>query len=351
MLGVPTGIVMPRITDILYVGGVFISALSKNWVKLSLSTLVVMGIGVWITSRAQIRPLEVWQSIQNLGLRYALLAAAGVFGQVLFIVLRYQVVIPREVDPGFRRVAYAIGLGHMVNTYFPARAGDVLKCYLLSKGRGNPLTLLTSTGVLIADRLIDVGTLLAMAVVWKSYDHPMMRQLVSKISFNWGAGIGAGAAVATVAVGGLVWFFLLRKGRHRLVEWGGQFRQGMLCLVRPRYLVLSVVLAFISWSGELLAFQFLAQSQGVTLTFGNAIFVLLALNLAISVPLSFANVGPFEAAIALALTTFGMPSSNALAVATVHHGIQILVVALWGLLAVIIRPRKTSDPLHPSTSL
>ncbi len=328
-----------------------ISALSKNWIKLTTTTVAIMAVGAWITSRAEIHPAEVWQSIQHVGIRSALLAALGISGQVFFIILRYELLIPREVNPGFRRVAYAIGLGHMLNTYFPARAGDVLKCYLLSKGRENPLTLLASTGVLIADRIVDVGTLLAMAVIWKSYDHPMMRQLISGMTFNMGASIGAGAGVAmlvTIAVG---WFFLLRKGRHRLLEWGSQFRQGMLCLGRPRYVAMGVLVAFLSWSGELMAFQVLAQSQGVTLTFGNAIFVLLALNLAISVPLSFANIGPFEASIALALTTFAMPPSSALAVGTVHHGIQILVVALWALIALILRPRRTSDPLHPSPNL
>jgi uncharacterized membrane protein YbhN (UPF0104 family) len=326
-----------------------ISVLRNNWLKLSISTAVVMGVGLWFASRAQIKPLEVWHAIQSLGPGYAALAALAVFGQVLFIILRYEVLIPVEMRPGFQRVTYSISLGHLLNTYFPARAGDVLKCYLLSKGRSNPLSLLAATGVLIADRIVDVGTLLLMAVIWKSYDHPMMRQLVGNMSFN----IGAGAGIVAIVIIGVGWFFLVRKSSHRIVAWGGEFKRGMLCLGRPKYLLLGMALAFISWSGELLSFQFLAASQGVTLTFGNAIFVLLALNLAISIPLSFANVGPFEAAIALALATFGMQSSSALAVATVHHGIQILVIGLWGGIALIIRPRKTNstDPLHPSPSL
>ena len=75
------------------------------------------------------------------------------------------------------------------------------------------------------------------------------------------------------------------------------------------------------------------------LSLGELMFVLLVLNIAISVPVSFANVGPFEAAIALALTSFGMDGSKALAVATVHHAIQLITIGLGAAVSVFMRRR------------
>jgi ACR3 family arsenite efflux pump ArsB len=60
-----------------------------------------------------------------------------------------------------------------------------------------------------------------------------------------------------------------------------------------------------------------------------------------------ANLGPFEAAIALTLATFGMDSNSAFAVATVQHGVQLLVVACFAGMAMVVRPR---DPKPPSVS-
>jgi uncharacterized membrane protein YbhN (UPF0104 family) len=288
-----------------------------------------------MASHAHIRPKEVWTAIGELGFGSVAIAFLGCFTQVLFLVLRSDVLIPRETYPGARRVVYSIGLGHLMNTYFPARAGDVLKCFLLSQG-GSPLSLLSAAGVLIGDRIIDITVLLGMAVAWKAYAHPQMVEWLSGVSIPYTL-VSAGVLISALA-GALFWF--TRKGSRRTAKWTKEFWKGTACLSRPRFLLLGVLFAFISWSGEALALQALAQAQGTSLTFGNAVFVVVALNLAISVPLSFANVGPFEAAIALALSTFGMAAPQAVAVATIHHAIQLVVILAWGAIALLVRPRK-----------
>lgn len=314
----------------------------KNWVKLALSTLALLAAGGWLASKANIKPQEVFHTVQSLGWRTVLAALACNVAQTFFIIFRYYVVIPKELHPGARRVTYAIGLGHALNTVLPARAGDVLKCFWLSQGKHNRLSLLSSAGVLVADRVLDVAVLLAMAVVWQAYRHPKIQEWASAVSDKVGAVGFLGATIACL-VAGAVFFFRKRRLKHS--KWTGEFRTGFACFGRPPLLALATALAFFAWSGEILSVHILASSQGVDISFANALFVILALNLAISVPVSFANVGPFEAAIALSLTSFGMPSSQALAVATVHHGLQVLAIGGWALVALIVKPRQSSLPV------
>ena len=292
-----------------------------------------------MASRANIRPSEVWRTIQQLGWRPAFVAFAGCFGQVLFMILRYHAIIPRSINPGLRRVTYAISLGHLTNTYFPARAGDVLKCFLLSRaqrGKRSRLSLLAATGAVVADRVLDVSVLLLMALIWRAFSHPRIQEWMNSLPLNWGVGILAVGVLVLAAVG---WHVFLRQRSVRAAKWGAEFRSGMVGLTDPRSVGLAAAFAFVSWGGEALAIHALANSQGLELTFGNTVFVVLMLNLAISVPLSFANVGPFEAAVALSLTSFGLDSTQAVAVATVHHGLQLFSIGLWAAIALLIRER------------
>ena len=73
------------------------------------------------------------------------------------------------------------------------------------------------------------------------------------------------------------------------------------------------------------------------MTFTQAVFVLLALNFFISVPLSIANFGPFEAGVVMALQAVEkIPTEQALAVATVHHLAQMLSVLMMAILSFLL---------------
>jgi uncharacterized membrane protein YbhN (UPF0104 family) len=315
----------------------------KNWIQLTVSTLLIMILGAWLASRAEIEPSEVGRAIVSVGWKAFFLAFLCHFIQISLVILRYHLLAPREIHPGFRRLSYAIGIGHALNTYFPARLGDVLKCFFLSQGSGNRMTALSGAGLVVADRLLDVSMLLLMAVLWRPYEHPRMKEWLSTLPLHLGWGI-VGLGVVAVF---LVWFFFLRGKTGLAARWTGEFRDGTLGLTRPGPVLLGAALAIVAWGAEVTSIQILAASQGVSLTFSNCLFVILWLNFAISLPLSLANLGPFEAAIALTLATFGMDSNSAFAVATVQHGVQLLVVACFAGMAMVVRPR---DPKPPSVS-
>ena len=79
-----------------------------------------------------------------------------------------------------------------------------------------------------------------------------------------------------------------------------------------------------------------------------AVFLLCLLNLAIAVPVSLANVGAFEASIVFGLSTFGVPTATALAIATVHHALQLGgILFLSALIAIgrALRPKKPEQSI------
>ena len=80
-----------------------------------------------------------------------------------------------------------------------------------------------------------------------------------------------------------------------------------------------------------------------------AFFVLLIVNLGIAVPLSFANLGTYEAAIVFALTQLDVTMSKSLAVGISHHLAQALAVVVLALIFFSVN-RLRSCRIKTSTS-
>lgn len=274
--------------------------------------------------------------MQSMSIWAIAVAYLGNFLQAFLLILRHDVLIPREQHPGYRRVFFGIGVGHGVNVFFPARAGEVLKCLLLTQPKKEgKVTPLSVAGVLVADRVVDISTLSLMAIATRAYIQPPIQQWLRGLHVPW----YWVAIVLTFVLALSLWFFFFRESTRRARRWGREFRSGLHCLGRPKWLAIAMVLAALSWGGELVSLIVLCSTQGFSLTLGNSVFVLIAISLVASMPVSFGNIGPYEAAGALVLVSLGLNYETALAVATVHHLVQLAAIATWTLIALLLRER------------
>jgi uncharacterized membrane protein YbhN (UPF0104 family) len=224
----------------------------------------------------------------------------------------------------------AFAFGQVANLYLPARMGDVVKAGLLDKAAGN-----ASGGVgravgvvFIADKALDVAIIALIAAVSTARSPLHVHSLLVPHGF----GLALAFVLVVVIAAGLYawrpsWFAKLRSLAASIV-------QGTAALASPRSLLIGLSLSVAAWSAEGLALYVLAHAAGHALGFEQCLWVLALLNLGISVPLSLANVGTFEASVVLATTAMGVPAMEALALATVHHVVQLfatcaLALALW----------------------
>ena len=95
--------------------------------------------------------------------------------------------------------------------------------------------------------------------------------------------------------------------------------------------VLGLFMSCGQWFAELVMILILCSALEIPFTLQQALFVLVVLNLGLSVPVTIANLGTFEAAFVFGLSRFGVSIPESLAIAGVHHFLQILAVALWSL--------------------
>ncbi len=298
---------------------------------------------------------ELKHSISGFGVTGCLLAFLFLGGQILFMVFRYWALLPTEHSINIFRMAYAISVGQAVNTYFPARAGDFLKAALMTRdpktafsgkaptgefeGEDRRFTFLKAMGLIVADRVVDVGTLILMVLFSGALFIPADIVAKKEMPPTWVfvaviVGILAAVIIAKYAVGTRV-----SDKLKTIAHWIKDFRAGFRGMVKPRKLALGILFAALSWGCEILSLQTLSSMQGFPMTFTQAVFVLLALNFFISVPLSIANFGPFEAGVVMALQAVEkIPTEQALAVATVHHLAQMTsVVAMAAISFLLLR--------------
>lgn len=268
---------------------------------------------------------EWWASLGRFGWPTVGLALGAVSFQLALMVNRLWVLFPREAKVAWGRAARAMCYGQTLNHFVPARAGDVVKAiYLKREGdeTRRDLPVSETAGVIIADKVIDTAALLLVILSAMAFESKRFLAWLTQAPL-WPVSLGL-VALAACLFGIVRW---LRRGKKtKGVE---NFLNGLKAVRDPRRVLWGVLFGAGVWVGETLAMRVLCASQGYALHFDQLVWVLVVLNLGVAIPISLANVGTFEASMALGLTQLGVPLAPALAIATVHHALQILGVALW----------------------
>jgi len=304
--------------------------------------------GALLTHRAEAR--AVWQELTLVPVAWVGAALLLVLCQLACQASRLWTLLPRDAARSVARTAYAFALGEWANIFVPARGGDALKVVLLTRiPSATPLSLPTATGALLADKVVDIGSLVLLGVATGAANLAQA-----------GAGArlpGAGITVAVGATLGVVllsvcwarpkWFKRATAVRRELV-WG------LAALKDPGKLLASLGFSIGAWLAELLALRVLCIALAVPLSPPHLVLALAALNLGVSVPVSVANLGVYETVLALGLNRAGVPLPTAVAIATLHHGLELSATNLGaGGLSLWIANRPPSDRVPdriPATS-
>ncbi|GEM_PF-866821 len=325
----------------------------KTIIQLGISTVVIGVIISLFLSSGSISWHELKHSIAGFGVTGCAIAFLCLAGQIFFMIFRYWALIPTEHSINIFRMAYAISVGQAVNTYFPARAGDFLKAALMTRdpktafsgnvpskdfeGDDRRFTFLKAMGLIVADRVVDVGTLILLVLFSGALFIPADLVAKREMPPTWVIAAIVVGILAAIVIGKYALGTRVSDKLKKIAHWMKDFRAGFRGMVKPRKLALGILFAALSWECEILSLQTLSSMQGFPMTFTQAVFVLLALNFFISVPLSIANFGPFEAGVVMALQAVEkIPTEQALAVATVHHLAQMSSVVVMAAISFLL---------------
>ena len=236
-------------------------------------------------------------------------------------------------------------IGFAANGILPARAGEVLRPYLLARREGLPAT--SAFATIIIERFFDLAMVALLFGVFVIAADSATLDADPKLF----AAVRAGGLVAAlVAIGVLIVFALLAGHPERLgaltdrmtralparignalVHAVRTFAEGLAVMRQPALVVRAFALSVPLWLSIASGIWLVARAFHITIPFTGAFLIMALLTVGVAVPTPSA-VGGFHYAFRIAATVFyGVPNERAVGAAIVLHAISFLPVTLVGL--------------------
>lgn len=236
-----------------------------------------------------------------------------------------------------RLFPYAI-IGYMANNLLPARAGEVVRAYVL--GDRERVSKMSAVGSIAVERLFDGCVLVLMLLISGA--------IVGFEDSRLSAIAVASSIVFVLAFAAFYLLTLSEERAHRVMRF---FLRALPARLEPkaegianalvlslrsvhdwRTLLLVTVLSAAAWTIEGAAYAVIGIGFNLDVGFGEYCLLLSASNLAIIIPTFLGGTGPFEWATKLVLVGAGVSSGVAGAYAIVAHQLVIIPTTILGLI-------------------
>lgn len=292
---------------------------------------------------------KVWASVAAARQDFLLLALA--LTCVTFIVRaeRWQYLLEPLGKTRFSNVFRTTVIGFAASAVLPARAGEVIRPYLLARREGLSATAAFAT--IVVERILDlVAVLLLMAAFLIWFDPG----LAARDSNAFEAVRFGGLVMAPVAIGTLAVMFFMAGHPERLHAWvlkaeailparlasmiarfAQTFAEGFAVVRSPARLVAATAWSIVLWVAIASGIWAVSVAFGIAMPFTGAWLMLAPLVVGVAVPTP-GGVGGFHEAYRFGATAFfGANNDTAVGAAIVLHAISIGPVILVGLLFIV----------------
>lgn len=279
---------------------------------------------------------QVWAALGGARYGWLLPGVAVYFLGVWVRAWRWHYLL-RPIKPVPTRTMFPIvAIGYMGNNIYPARAGELLRAYVLKRRQG--VSVSASLATIIVERVYDGVVMLAFVFL----NLPELARLTADSGFAgsiqtlalWGA---------LAFVGALVVFLLAATfptPAERLTAWGvarllpSRFRPKALAFARrflggleslrsPREALMVFLTSLVIWLFETAKYWFVMQAFDFQVSFFALMLMNGIVNLATTIPSAPGYVGTFDAPGIAVLRAYGVDGALAAGYTLVLH------VALW----------------------
>ena len=265
------------------------------------------------------------------------LAALLVVVQLVVVTTRWGILLA-PLNGGRRaRVGVLVGpvlLGYLGNFVLPARLGEVVRSFVVSRRLGMAMSAVLGTVVL--ERLIDAWVLAVVALV-TGFVLGVPAWIIQIAAL---ASVGGGILIVILATSAASRIAsALRRARFEAMRALGaavdRFGMGAGVRGRPGAFAFAVALSSLSWLIEGTVYWLSAVAIGLDVSLAAAFLVAAVTILATAVPSAPAYVGTFELTVTAVAAAFGVPAADALAWALVAHAVTLVPLAIGGVVSLV----------------
>lgn len=313
-----------------------------------LRTVIVIGLAVGLVAlflrNADLH--QVWASVRAAHPGYLVLSLVVLVLTFLVRAVRWQYLLEPIGTTRFRSVFRTTVIGFGASAVLPARAGEVIRPYLLA--RRENLSAPAAMATILLERMLDLAAVLVLVAAFVLFFDPGLESRDSAVfsAIKFGSAVMAAASLA-----GLVVMFFLAGHPDKLHHWllkaeailpaamaqmvarmASTFVEGFAVLRQFNRLVASLAWSLVVWLLIATGIWSTSAAFGVAMPFTGAWLMLAPLVVGVAVPTP-GGVGGFHEAYRIGATAFFHADNNtAVAAAIVLHAISVVPVTVAGLI-------------------
>lgn len=272
---------------------------------------------------------DVWTGLRTSNFRWLIPAFGALVLTVGLKAVRWRYLFAKETRPAMGPIVKSLLVGYFFNSILPARAGEAARVVALNRYADTPVG--EAVGTVAVERAYDVLVLLLLLFASTPWlPHVTWLHNAALLAAGFAAGIALVVVVLAV-FGARPVHFVLRPFRRlrrfsaeRIEHVGDSLVQGLAALRQPRLMLAALLLTAAGWLALALSTWFVLIGFHLHLSFGAALLLVIATNLAMVLPSSPSAVGVFEAAALVALSAYDVSASEGLSAALVVHMLNFL---------------------------
>jgi glycosyltransferase 2 family protein len=313
-------------------------------------TLISFGVALFIVvflfTRLDVDPGEVWSQVKRTNPWLYLLGFAIFYGSFVLRALRWEWMLARAgIDkshgypiPALPGMLQIFLLSWFANCIVPAKLGDMYRSYLFKQRTKASFS--TTFGTILAERLIDLLVLVGMLAV------SGIVVFGSRVPGQAGQTVWAGSALVGIGVVGCgaLWFardHVERLLPERLQHHFAKLHDGIFVVLRRPFAFTGI--SVLVWMAEGLRVLCVAWALDTQLSISTALMVALMSSLLTIIPFTPAGLGVVEGATIGVLRLVGVDDSTAVAIALLDRVIGYWSVIAVGLPLYVLHARKELD--------
>lgn len=291
---------------------------------------------------------KIFQNILHANIFWVIISA--LLSTIAFVVRahRWNILIePLGFSPRLKNTTNAVLIGYLANLGLP-RLGEISRCGALNRSDNIPINKLL--GTVIVERIVDVLSLIiciliTSAIEYKRLGNFFVENIFSPLNKKVNTLISSPLLMLLliiVILAFIVFLFYFRRKKEagtdtiisRIIKGFADGLKTISILKRPvAFIFHSILIWFLYYLGvyvALFAFPF-THDLGA----GASLFLLVAGGIGMSAPVQ-GGIGAYHLLVSQGLILYGLSKEEGLTFATMLHSLQILLIILFGTIALIL---------------
>jgi uncharacterized protein (TIRG00374 family) len=315
--------------------------------KLGPITTVVALVLATVLLYFSVRGIEwnrVWTLVRSANIEKLALWAALWSVTLLLRAIRWRILLRVEGPVGIGDAFWATSAGYFGNTFLPARAGELIRIFMISArcGLSKTFVLTTALSERVADAiaLAAIGALALLALPAAPGWMADTARPVAALGLCGAAAIGLLPRLERLGQKILRRLPLPARLRSRLLEMLEHGIRGVKAFHDARRLLAFLSLTIVIWCVNAAAAVIAASALALSIPLPLAFLLIVGQGLGSALPSTPGYIGIYQFVAVSVLTPFGLNKTDVIAYTLVTQALFYPLVSFWGAIAFWRRPAK-----------